>query len=102
RRRVWRARPPVHGSCQDAGDKDRTVLSRGPSWVDPGDVVRTARWCGVGRVTAGRHLDAACPPRAARPSLRAAVRILVAHDVVLAEVAARLHLDDLERHLAGV
>ena len=32
----------------------------------------------------------------------APVDILEAHDVVLAQVAARLHLDDLERHLAGV
>ena len=32
----------------------------------------------------------------------AAVGVLEAHDVVLAEVTARLHLDDLERHLARV
>ena len=35
-------------------------------------------------------------------SARAAVRVFEADDVVLAEVAARLHLDDLERHLARV
>jgi hypothetical protein len=30
------------------------------------------------------------------------VGVLEAHDVVLAQVAARLHLDDLQRHLARV
>src|SRR5262249_24121356 len=35
-------------------------------------------------------------------SAGAAVRVLEADDVVLAEVAARLHLDDLEVYLAGV
>src|SRR5690349_21809462 len=32
----------------------------------------------------------------------ASIRVVEAHDVVFAEIAARLHLDDLERHLARV
>src|SRR5512142_1106384 len=38
----------------------------------------------------------------AGPSAAAAVVVLEAHDVVFAKVRARLHLDDLQRHLARV
>lgn len=37
-----------------------------------------------------------------RPLLRPSVCVLEAHDIVLAEVAPGLHLDDLERDFAGV
>ena len=42
------------------------------------------------------------PLRARGSALRAAVAVIKPHDVVFAEIRARLHLDDLERDGAGI
>ena len=84
----------------------RTIVWRGTGVEEKGIATLERRWCPAqpqAGADALRQRPRQCQRRGPTDErLSASVDVVEAHDVVLAEIAADLHLDQLERDLAGI